>query len=79
MKTDLQTSLTSALSGLQVGINRARAASSEVARLTTGSDTVRDTVRPLLQMEQAATEVSVSTEVVKAEDETLGKFVDETA
>ena len=79
MKTDLQTSLTSALSGLSVGINRARAASGEVAKLTTGSDTVRDTVRPLLQMQQAETEVAVSSEVVKAGDETLGRFVDETA
>jgi hypothetical protein len=79
MKTDLSSSLTAALSGLQVGINRARSASGEVARLTTESDTVRDTVRPLLAMQQAETEVAVSTQVVKAADETLGQFIDETA
>ena len=78
MKTDLSTSLSAALSGLQVGINRARAASGEVARLTTESDTVRDTVRPLLAMQEAEQQVSVSTQVVKADDETLGRFVDET-
>ena len=79
MKSDLSTSLTAALSGLQVGINRARAASGEVANLTTESDTVRDTVRPLLAMQQAEQEVAVSTKVIKADDETLGRFVDETA
>lgn len=79
MKTDLSSSLTAALSGLQVGINRARAASGEVARLTTGSDSVKDTVRPLLNMQQAEQEVAVSTQVVKADDETLGRFIDETA
>lgn len=78
MKTDLSTSLSAALSGLQVGINRARAASGEVARLTTESDTVKDTVRPLLAMQEAEQQVSVSTQVVKADDETLGRFVDET-
>ncbi|MDH5599720.1 MAG: hypothetical protein OEY78_00320 [Gammaproteobacteria bacterium] len=79
MKSDLSTSLTAALSGLQVGINRARAASGEVAKLTTESDTVKDTVRPLLAMQQAEQEVAVSTKVIKADDETLGRFVDETA
>ena len=78
MKTDLQTSLTSALSGLQVGVNRARAASGEVAKLTTQSDTVKDTVRPLLAMQEAEQQVEISTKVVKAEDEALGRFVDET-
>ena len=79
MKTDITSTLTAALSGLQVGVNRARAASSEVARLTTESDSVRDTVRPLLALNQAEQEVAVSTQVVKAEDESLGRFVDETA
>lgn len=79
MKSDLSTSLTAALSGLQVGINRARAASGEVAKLTTESDTVKDTVRPLLALQQAEQEVAVSTKVIKADDETLGRFVDETA
>ena len=78
MKTDLQTSLTSALSGLQVGVNRARKASGEVAKLTTQSDTVKDTVRPLLAMQEAGNQVEISTKVVKAEDEALGRFVDET-
>lgn len=79
MKTDLQSSLTSALSGLQVGVNQARRASGEVAKLTTGSDSVQDTVRPLLKMQEAEQQVAASTQVVKAEDETLGRFVDETA
>jgi len=78
MKTDLSSSLTAALSGLQVGINRARSASGEVARLTTQSETVKDTVRPLLAMQEAKQQVEVSTQVVKADDETLGRFVDET-
>lgn len=79
MKTDITSTLTSALSGLQVGMNRARAASSEVARLTVGSDSVRDTVRPLLALHQAEQEVAVSTQIVKAEDESLGRFIDEIA
>lgn len=78
MKTDITSTLTSALSGLQVGVNRARAASSEVAKLTIESDSVRDTVRPLLALNQAE-EVAVSTQIVKAEDESLGRFIDETA
>lgn len=79
MKTDITSTLTSALSGLQVGVNRARAASSEVAKLTIESDSVRDTVRPLLALNQAEEEVAVSTQIVKAEDESLGRFIDETA
>lgn len=77
MKTDVSSSLTAALSGLQVGVNRARAASGEIAKLTTESDTVKDTVRPLLAMQQAEQEVAVSSKVVKADNETLGRFVDE--
>ncbi|MCW9031001.1 MAG: hypothetical protein OQK58_05885 [Gammaproteobacteria bacterium] len=79
MKTDISSSLTAALSGLQVGVNRARAASGEISKLTTESDSVRDTVRPLLALQQAETEVATSTKVVKAENDTLGRFVDETA
>ena len=79
MKTDMTTTLTSALSGLQVGINQARSAAGEVAKLTTGSDSVRDTVKPLLELNQAEQQVSVSSNVVKAEDDTLGRFVDESA
>ena len=79
MKTDVTSSLTAALSGLQVGVNRARAASGEIAKLTTESDSVRDTVRPLLALQQAEEEVAVSTQIVKTDNETLGRFVDETA
>ena len=79
MKTDVTSSLTAALSGLQVGVNRARAASGEIAKLTTESDAVRDTVRPLLALQQAEEEVAVSTQIVKTDNETLGRFVDETA
>ena len=79
MKTDMTNNLTSALSGLQVGINQARAAAGEVAKLTTGSDAVRDTVRPLLELQQAEQNVASSSQVVKAEDDTLGRFVDESA
>lgn len=78
MKTDITSTLTAALSGLQVGVNKARAAAGEVAKLTTGSDSVRDTIRPLLALQQAEQEVAVSSEVVKAENDTLGRFVDET-
>lgn len=79
MKTDITSTLTSALSGLQVGVNRARAAAGDIARLTTESDSVRDTVRPLLALNQAEQEATVSTQIVKAEDESLGRFIDETA
>lgn len=78
MNTDLTSTLTAALSGLQVGINNARAATSEVAKLTTGSDAVRDTVRPLLQLQKAEQDVSVASKVVQIENDTLGRFVDET-
>ena len=78
MRTGLDQTLTQALSGLQVGIDRARSAADDVARLTTGSDTVRDTVRPLLELHKAEHEVSVGTKIIKAQDETLGRFIDET-
>ena len=78
MKTDLTTTLTSALSGLQVGINKAQSAAGEVAKLTTGSETVQDTVRPLLNLQEAEQQVAVTSKVVKTEGEVLGKFVDET-
>ena len=79
MKTDLTTTLTSALEGLQVGMNKARSAAGEVAKLTTGSQTVQDTVRPLLKLQEAEQDVAVTSKVIKTEGETLGRFVDETA
>lgn len=78
MKTDLTSTLTAALSGLQVGINNARSAAGEVEKLTTGSKSVQDTVRPLLQLQQAEQEVSVASKIVQVENDTLGRFVDET-
>jgi len=79
MNTDMTTTLTSALSGLQVGVNKARDAAGEVAKLTTGSDSVRDAVAPLLKLQEAETQVAVTTDVVQVENDTLGRFVDETA
>ena len=79
MKTDMTTTLTSALSGLQVGVNKARSAAGEVAKLTTGSDAVKDTVAPLLKLQEAETQVAVTSDVVQVENDTLGRFVDETA
>ena len=79
MNTDMTTTLTSALSGLQVGVDKARSAAGEVAKLTTGSDSVRDAVAPLLKLQEAETQVSATTDVVQVENDTLGRFVDETA
>ena len=79
MKTDMTSVLTNALSGLQVGVDNARKASSEVAKLTTGSKSVQDTVRPLLAMNQAERDVAVASKVISVENDTLGRFVDETA
>ena len=79
MNTDMTTSLTSALTGLQVGINKARNAAGEVAKLTTGSDGVKDAVDPLLKLQEAETQVSATTDVIQVENDTLGRFVDETA
>ena len=79
MKTDMTTTLTTALSGLQVGVNKARSAAGEVAKLTTGSDDVRAAIAPLLKLQQAEQEVAVTTNVVQVENDTLGRFVDETA
>lgn len=78
MKTDLTATLTSALSGLQAGINNARSAASEVAKLTTESESVRDAIKPLLDLQQAEQTTAVAAKVIKAEDETLGRFIDET-
>jgi len=75
----MTTTLTTALSGLQVGINNAQKAAGEVAKLTTGSESVQGAVKPLLNLQQSEQEVSVSSEVVKTESDTLGRFVDETA
>lgn len=70
--------LTNALSGLQVGVDKARTASNEVAKLTTGSKSVQDTVRPLLALNQAERDVAVASKVISVESDTLGRFVDET-
>ncbi len=78
MNTDMTTTLTSALSGLQVGVNKARNAAGEVAKLTTDSDSVRDAVGPLLKLQEAETQVAATTDVVQVENDTLGRFVDET-
>ena len=78
MRTDLTTTLTSALSGLQAGVNNARSAASEVAKLTTESESVRDTIKPLLELQQAEQTTAIAAKVIKAEDETLGQFIDET-
>lgn len=77
MSSDITSTLTSALSGLQVGIKRAEVAAGEVAKLTTGSDSVRDTVRPLLALQKAEQSVATSSKVIQTENETLGRFVDE--
>ena len=79
MKMDMTTTLTSALSGLQVGVNKARNAAGEVAKLTTGSDSVKDAVAPLLKLQEAEAQVAAATNVVQVENDTLGRFVDETA
>ena len=70
--------LTNALSGLQVGVNKARSAAGEVAKLTTGSQSVQDTVRPLLALNEAERDVAVASKVISVENDTLGRFVDET-
>ena len=75
----MTTTLTSALSGLQVGVNKARNAAGEVAKLTTGSDSVKDAVAPLLKLQEAEAQVAAATNVVQVENDTLGRFVDETA
>ncbi len=77
IKTDMGTTLSNALAGLQAGVSQARKASDEVAKLTTGSDTVQDTVKPLLELQQSEQQVNASAQVVKADGETLGRFVDE--
>ena len=79
MNTDMTTSLTAALTGLQVGVNKARNAAGEVAKLTTGSDSVKDAVAPLLKLQEAETQVAATTDVVQVENDTLGRFIDETA
>ncbi len=79
MKTDMPSMLTNALSGVQVGVDKARTASSEIAKLTTGSKSVQDTVRPLLALNQAERDVAVASKVISVENDTLGRFVDETA
>ena len=75
----MTTSLTAALTGLQVGVNKARNAAGEVAKLTTGSDSVKDAVAPLLKLQEAETQVAATTDVVQVENDTLGRFIDETA
>lgn len=77
MKTDITSTLTSALSGLQVGVNNARTAADEVAKLTVGSKSVQDTVRPLLNLQQAEQQVATTSKVIDVENDTLGRFIDE--
>jgi hypothetical protein len=79
MEFDTKNTLTSALDGLQVGMTRARNAASDINKLTTGSNDVRDAVKPLLDLHKAETEVALNAKVIKAQDESLGRFVDEMA
>lgn len=79
MSLDMEKTLTSALSGVQVGVNKAAMASAEVGRLTTGSKDVQDAVRPLLKLQEAENQVALSSEVIKTENETLGTLIDVTA
>jgi len=79
MKTDMPSMLTNALSGVQVGVDKARTASSEIAKLTTGSKSVQDTVRPLLALNEAERDVAVASKVISVENDTLGRFIDEKA
>lgn len=78
MRMDMTSTLTSALSGLQVGVSNARVAAGEVAKLTTGSQSVQDALRPLLKLQEAEQQVAVTTKVIGVENDTLGRFVDET-
>lgn len=78
MKTDMTSTLTAALSGLQVGVNNARTAADEVAKLTVGSKTVQDAVGPLLNLQQAEQQVATTSEVIEVENDTLGRLIDET-
>ncbi|MFK5913532.1 MAG: hypothetical protein QM484_04085 [Woeseiaceae bacterium] len=79
MKIDMTTTLTTALSGLQVGINNAQQASNEVAKLTTGSKDVQAAIGPLLKLQEAEQQVAVTSKVIAVEGEALGRFVDESA
>jgi len=76
MKTDMASTLTNALSGLQVGISNAAAAAGEVQRLTSGSQDVQDAVRPLLQLQESKNEVGVASKVVQTDKDTLGSLID---
>lgn len=76
MSIDTGNTLTSALTGLQVGMKQARDAADHVAKLSTGSREVRDAVKPLLDLRKAETEVAVNSKVVKAQNETLGTLID---
>lgn len=79
MKTDMATTLSAALSGLQVGVSNAQKAAGEVAKLTTDSKSVQDAVRPLLNMSQAEQQVATTSKIIEVENDTLGRFVDERA
>ena len=79
MKTDMTSTLSAALSGLQVGVNNARAAANEVAKLTVGSKAVQDTVGPLLNLQEAEQQVATSSKVIEVENDTLGRLIDEKA
>lgn len=76
MKTDMASTLTNALSGLQVGISNAAAAAGEVQRLTTGSQEVQDTVRPLLKLQESENDVAVASKIVQTDNDTLGSLID---
>jgi len=76
MKTDMASTLTNALSGLQVGISNAAAAAGEVQRLTTGSQEVQDAVQPLLKLQDSKNEVAVASKVVQTDKDTLGSLID---
>ena len=79
MAIGIDTTITQALSGLQVGVDQARSAAGEVAKLTIGSRTVQDTIKPLLDLQQAEQTVALNTKIIQAEDENLGRFIDERA
>lgn len=60
-------------------MSQAHKAAGEVAKLTTGSKDVQDTVGPLLKLQDAKNQVATSSKVIDVENDTLGRFVDEKA
>ena len=69
--------LQTGINGINAGLNSMRRDAQQIAQATTeGSAPTTDQIKPLVNLKQDQRQVEISTQVVKAADETIGSLLD---